>query len=133
MWQGQEGVREKLYPINETYHQTLKELGESLGCRVLIYKKEALAYKITFLRPGKKGWKAKEGEEAVRQCQERCEKQVRGFLEGQCLEIVAAGAGKGEGVRVLCRWLGISPADAAAAGDSPEDQEMIRMCKNFPV
>ena len=131
--QGQEGVREKLYPINETYHQTLKELGESLGCRVLIYKKEALAYKITFLRPGKKGWKAKEGEEAVRQCQERCEKQVRGFLEGQCLEIVAAGAGKGEGVRVLCQWLGISPADAAAAGDSPEDQERLRMCKNFPV
>lgn len=131
VWRGQNGIQEKLYPIGETYCQALKKLGENFGSRILVYKRKGIVYKVTFLRPKKKGWKKEEAREAIRQCQSVCKGEVRGFVEGHCLEIVAKDAGKAEGVRILCDWLGISLADAVAAGDSPEDEEMVRMCGMF--
>ena len=44
------------------------------------------------------------------------------------LQIVNWRASKEEGVRMICEGLGISPEEAVAAGDSPEDREMMELC-----
>ena len=74
-------------------------------------------------------WRQEELQKAGGRIEALCEHPVRFFAEGACMEIVAADACKAEGVRVLCGWTGISFSDAAAAGDSPEDEEMIRLCQ----
>ena len=129
-WKGKEEIKEKLYPIKEEWCRSLKKLGRNLGCRVLLYRREGEVYKITFLRPEGKDWKEEEARQAAAWCRYQCENQIRVFAENHCLEMVAAGADKAEGVKLLCGWLNISPADALAAGDSAEDEEMAEMCGN---
>ncbi len=54
--------------------------------------------------------------------------QVRWYAQDGCLQIVNWRASKEEGVRMICEGLGISPEEAVAAGDSPEDREMMELC-----
>ena len=129
LWKDEKGIKERIYPISERDCLALKCLGEELGSRIIIYKREKTAYKVTFLRPGKNMWRQEELQKAGGRIEALCEHPVRFFAEGACMEIVAADACKAEGVRVLCGWTGISFSDAAAAGDSPEDEEMIRLCQ----
>lgn len=128
IWRGKEETRQKLYPIKEEWCQSLKKLGRNLGCRVLLYRREGRIYKITFLRPKGKEWGEDEVKQAAAWCRYRCENQIRVLAENHCLEMVAAGANKAEGVKLLCSWLKISLADVLAAGDSAEDEEMVEMC-----
>ena len=54
--------------------------------------------------------------------------QIRYYIEGNCLQIVAGKADKASGVKTLCRWLGISPEEVVAIGDSEEDKGMMALC-----
>ena len=56
---------------------------------------------------------------------------IRVFTEGSCMQIVSAAAAKAKGVRQICRWLGIAPREAVAAGDGMEDQEMLSLCQGI--
>ncbi len=47
------------------------------------------------------------------------------------MQIVSAAAAKAKGVRQICRWLGIAPREAVAAGDGMEDQEMLSLCQGI--
>lgn len=55
------------------------------------------------------------------------EKPARAFSQGNCLQIVLLEANKENGVKTICQWLGISVKEAAAAGDSQEDLEMMKL------
>lgn len=122
-------IRENISPISEIWCLIIKELGKSLKSRVLIYRRKGIAYKATLLRPRGSSWSKKETEWAADYLRRRCSADVRVFAEQHCLEIVAAESSKANGVKTLCSWMGISPAEAAAAGDSLEDREMIEMCR----
>ncbi len=50
------------------------------------------------------------------------------MTEENCLQILAAGTGKAAGVRLLCSRGGISLKEVFAAGDSAQDEEMVKMC-----
>lgn len=112
-------------------------------------------YKITLVRPKHMGWTGREAGELGRQWGARAERtkgdgeesagaetgflggewvmengkgRVRWFAEDNCLQIVHEKATKAEGVRRICQVLGITPKEAAAAGDSLEDREMMELC-----
>ena len=42
------------------------------------------------------------------------------------MQIVSAEADKATGASILCQWLGIPLSEAAAAGDSKEDEGLLR-------
>lgn len=99
--------------------------------RVLVYERWGIACKVTLVRSGKKPWQEQEINQVRRWLREGPEavgRPVRVFEEGACLQIVAEEACKEEGVKTLCGWLGISPRQAAAAGDSREDRNMVLLC-----
>lgn len=112
--------------------ERLKKEGPKRHFRVLVYERWGMVCKVTLVRSGKKPWQEQEigrvqrwiGEEAA-----AAGRPVRAFAEGACLQIVAEEACKAQGVKVLCGWLGISPRQAAAAGDSREDRDMILLCE----
>ena len=49
-------------------------------------------------------------------------------MEDNCLQIVAKEATKANGVKELCRWMKIAPKEIFAAGNSKEDEEMMKLC-----
>lgn len=128
LWKREDKVKEKLYPITEEWCPHLKTLGEQSGSRVLIYKRGYITYKITFLRRGNQIWQQEEAENIIRQCPAASQGKIRVITEEHCLQIISADASKAEGVKVLCSWIGIPPSNTAAAGDSSEDEEMIKLC-----
>ena len=44
------------------------------------------------------------------------------------MQVIPAGASKENGVEIICREMGISPKQAAAVGDSAEDEAMLLLC-----
>ncbi len=106
------------------YFTTLKR---KYHFNILTYKQRGKTYKITLLRPKQRKWEAEEAEEMMAQAPEYGE-QIRYYIEGNCLQIVAGKADKASGVKTLCRWLGISPEEVVAIGDSEEDKGMMALC-----
>ena len=106
----------ELMPLQSVYH-----------FRILKYQNGAELYKVTLLRPTRKPWRIQEAEELIDQLG-AYKSAVRYLLEGHCLQIVSIKADKAGGVEMLCRWLGISPKEAVAAGDSMLDKKMIDLC-----
>lgn len=122
--------REAFSYLNRTCLSLVKQYQKSLHYRILIYGTKENIYKITLVRPRSLPWK----EDQVQMLIEECRKQrigkplVHSFVEGHCLELIADGIDKAGGVKKICHWLGISPAEVVAVGDSKEDERMIAIC-----
>ncbi len=122
-------TREKFYELDHRLPADLELLKEKGKFRILIYRQGERVYKITLLRPLGRPWSEEEGEELCQSLPDRST-QVRYFIEGNCLQILSADADKARGVKTLCGWMGISTRDIAAAGNSREDEEMLRLCES---
>ena len=96
------------------------------GYRILKYRNAGRLYKITLCRAARRSWSAGEAEEICGDL--LLEYRARYLIEGHCLQIISDRADKAAGVRMICSWLGISPNEAFAAGDSPEDFGMCALC-----
>lgn len=123
--------REVFYPFDGAGLLTfLGQYRKAGHFRILVYRNEGKIYKISLVRSGKRPWEDQEAEELFRTAEEKkLTDRLRFFTEGRCMQIVAAGAHKAGGVRQFCKWLGISLKDTAAAGDSKEDEDMLRLCR----
>lgn len=127
MWKNGE-KQEFFYQLEPALLLELMPLQSIYHFRILKYQNGAELYKVTLLRPTRKPWRIQEAEELIDQLG-GYKSAVRYLLEGNCLQIVSAKADKVGGVVMLCRWLGISPKEAVAAGDSMLDKEMIDLCE----
>ncbi len=123
-----EQKRESFYELEDTWLADLAALKKECGYRILTYRNCGKLYKVTLLRPAHRPWLRQEAEMVMSRVSHG--KKVRYYIEKNCLQIVSADACKARGAEVLCRWLGISTKDAAAVGDSREDEEMMELC-NF--
>lgn len=94
--------------------------------RVLAYRNGEGIYKITLLRPRRRPWGEADAGRIWEAVPKRSREGLRYFLEGHCMQIVAADADKAGGVAQICAWIGVSPGEVAAAGDSEEDEGMLR-------
>lgn len=119
--------REIFYFVDREWAKILRQEGPRLGARVLVYEEKGGVYKITLIRSRHRPWKEEEIRHLALTRGEDEGSRVRFFAEGSCLEVVSSQASKAQGVRTLCSWLGISPQEVVAAGDSGEDQEMMRL------
>lgn len=123
--------REYFYEMKEEIILGLKSWKKRQDFRILAFRQEGVLYKITLLRPHQKSWTEEEGEDLEKYLEKHMaaspEKPVRAFSQGNCLQIVSPEANKENGVKTICRWLGISVKEAAAAGDSKEDLGMMRL------
>lgn len=119
-----EQKRETFYELEDTWLADLAALKKECCFRVLTYRNCGKLYKVTLLRPAHRPWLWQEAEKVMGHVSDR--KAVRYYIEKNCLQIVSADAGKARGAEVLCRWLDISAKDAAAVGDSREDEEMMK-------
>lgn len=139
--EGEMGEREVFLALEKGLDEMVGRQQKRYGCRMTVYRDGDSVYKITLVRPKHMGWKEEETKEVEDMCRqwavsrpaaEAGEKEkgdrVRCFAEENCLEIVSSKASKARGVKRICGWLGISPREAAAGGDSPEDAEMTEMC-----
>ena len=122
-----ETKRELFHYLDEAGIFALAGQKEKYHFRILTCREKEKIYKITLLRPAGKPWEIREAEELFRDSL-FLRDTMRYYIEGNCLQIVAAKADKAGGVETLCRWLPVSPKDAAAAGDSEEDAGMLELC-----
>ncbi len=93
----------------------------------MVYRNGKSLYKMTLVRPARKPWGQEEAGRLASLIDPKGRCHIRWILEGNCLQIVAAKANKANGVRLICQWLGIAEADIAAAGDTKEDEEMMKI------
>ena len=121
--------REHTFYMEEACLDALTKSAAELCCRILTYRNNGRLYKITLLRPRHMRWSEEEEQKARQICEQAAPESVRCFVEENCMEIVAKEADKAAGVEIMCRWLGISPEEAAAAGDSAEDKRMLELCE----
>lgn len=105
----------------------IEELKAELGFRILTCRQGEMLYKLTFIRPERRPWRPDEAERMRDALEPEYQGRVRWILEGHCLQLVAKEATKANGARRICGWLGIALSEIAAAGDSAEDEEMMRL------
>ncbi|NBI85873.1 hypothetical protein D3Z47_06475 [Lachnospiraceae bacterium] len=108
--------------------KVLLHLEQKHHFRTLSYKNQGKLYKITLYRPSHHPWNTKELQELEKDIPAIRHRGIRYFTEENCLQIVSASADKAQGVRTICNWIGISPKEAAAAGNSEEDAKMLEIC-----
>ena len=120
-------AKELVYELDGTYIERLEAMRKHFRFRILPDRVGSRTCKITLLRPRHLPWSMPEAEELAHALALSQDGGVRFrfFVEDCCLQIVPSGASKEAGVRTLCQWLGISPEDAVAAGDSDEDAGMM--------
>ncbi len=116
-----DGVREKFYCFDGGIRHHLEG-----AARTLVYRSGEGVYKMTLLRPRRRPWEEREAAGIWEAVPASCRGSLRYFLEGSCMQIVSAEADKATGASILCQWLGIPLSEAAAAGDSKEDEGLLR-------
>ncbi len=119
---------ESIQALEETCLPVLERVREDLCCRMRSYRRQERLYKVTLLRPEAAQWSEEERTKIGERLRFAGLNGIRAFAEGNCLQVVPERATKAEGVRRICRQLQISPEETAAAGDSPEDAEMLELC-----
>lgn len=126
---GQEEKKEYFFFLKESCVLECRRNRERFRYRILTERSGGRPYKITLLRPSKAPWQSGEAETVFLALPAGERERVRCFVEGNCLQIVAAGADKANGVRMICQWTGLSADEVFAAGDSAdgEDEEMVRL------
>ena len=120
--------KEKFYYLKESSFTELAHLKTHFHFRILAYRNQEKLYKITLCRTVHHPWSKQDAQKAADVVPNVSAGEVRYFTEGSCLQFVSADADKAEGVRTFCKWMGILPKEAAAAGDSAEDAEMLKLC-----
>ncbi len=130
LWQEGEQKKELFYFLDESCLKELKAIKEKLSVRILTCRQGGRIYKITLCRPAHSFWSSQDIKTVEDTLAGIKDGSLRCFAEDHCLQIVSAQATKAEGLNTLCRWMGISPSQAAAAGDSEEDEEMMRICES---
>ncbi len=125
---GERKKRENFSFLDGQWTEWLAPFKGKYSFRILTCREKGRPYKITLFRSAHRPWEEREAEELFAALPDAGRKEARYFIEGNCLEIVSAKADKAQGVKTLCKWIGISPKDAFAAGDSREDEGMIRLC-----
>ncbi|MDE7204101.1 MAG: STM4011 family radical SAM protein [Lachnospiraceae bacterium] len=123
---GQE--REYYYELEDSWLTDLAVLKKELRFRILTYRNCGKLYKVTLIRSVHSPWTLQEAAAIMSHVSDV--KSMRCYIEENCLQIVSADASKARGVEMLCRWMDISPKDAAAVGDSKEDEEMMELCNS---
>ena len=126
-------MKERVYHLDGTYPEQLEPLKKPFRFGILPDRIGSRICKITLLRPRHLPWSLPEAEELAHALALPRDAAVRFFAEDCCLQIVPSGASKEQGVRTLCQWLGISPQEAAAAGDSGDDDRMMAVTGEFAV
>lgn len=116
--------REHFYRLECGSLSQIEALKKELDFRMLFYQKGEMLYKLTLVRPGKKPWQERERQRLEKALEPELRDKVRWIREDHCLQLVAREATKANGVRMICEWLGVPLSEIAAAGDSPEDEEM---------
>ena len=122
--------QEYIYELNPVLLSLAETARKDFSFRILAYRRNHKLYKLTFVRPAKKPWSSQEAQSLAGIFKSSGVEKFRWFVENHCLQIVAEDAYKANGLRMICRWLGISLAEAAAAGDSEEDEEMVYITGN---
>ncbi|NBJ93814.1 STM4011 family radical SAM protein [Parablautia muri] len=110
------------------WHEWLEPLKQKFSFRLFTYKRDGRLYKITLFRPSLRPWNGREAGELFAAVPDTGREKARYLIEGNCMQIVPAKADKAEGVKTICKWLGISVRETFAAGDSKEDEGMVRLC-----
>ena len=124
----EEGEREVFHYMEESVLKELELLKQKYFFRILPVRNDKKLYKVTLLRPSHKAWEEREAGELFGTLREEAVYGMRYFVEDNCLQIVAKEATKANGVRELCRWMKIAPKEIFAAGNSKEDEEMMKLC-----
>ncbi len=119
--------QEQFYFLESDILHTLEREKRKFRYRILAYNEGERIYKLTLLRCGHRPWSSREAKELFLHLPENKQKRLRYFIEGNCMQIVSAKASKANGVRELCRWIGIAPKDTVAVGNSHEDKEMMKI------
>lgn len=127
VWKEDGKTKELVRLIKKRGLELLKKAAGRFHARLLSYETKGALYKITLVRSVRAPWTEEEKEDIAGVCRSLWGEEVRLLIEGRCLEITAAEAKKEEGVRFLCSRLNLAPQETAAAGDSPEDEAMIRV------
>lgn len=122
-------AREYFHFLDRSWPERLGTFKQKYGFKVLTYKENGRLYKMTLFRSSHRPWSEPEAKALFAGMPVMEKNNVRYFIEGNCLQIVSGKADKARGVKTLCDWLSISPKEAFAAGDSGEDEEMIRLCR----
>lgn len=120
--------KEHYYYLDESCRQYLEGVKGVYRFRILDYQHGGRSYKLTLLRTSKRPWSLQEAHTVFQSLPVSCQGHLRYFVEGNCMQIVAAQADKAAGVKMLCSWLGVPLAEAVAAGDSAEDAGMLALC-----
>lgn len=115
--------------MDESCLSVLESARKDLQCRILPYRAGEGLYKVTLYRSGAFCWQEEEKKNVSELLADAGILGIRIFAEDNCLQIVAEKATKAEGVRLICRQLHMMPEETAAAGDSAEDEEMMRICR----
>lgn len=123
-----EAGKELFYYLDASCLAGLAPLKKQFHFRILTYKNQGGVYKATLLRPPHSPWDQEGINALTAALPPAASGKIRFFTEENCLQLVAAQADKANGVRTLCQWIGISPTEAAAAGDSKEDAKMLGLC-----
>ena len=124
----EEGEREVFHYMEESVLKELELLKQKYFFRILPVRNDKKLYKVTLLRPSHKAWEEREAGELFGTLREEVVYGMRYFVEDNCLQIVAKEATKANGVKELCRWMKIAPKEIFAAGNSKEDEEMMKLC-----
>lgn len=132
VWENPSEKKEEFLTFSEEILPSLHFLQRKWQFRILIYRDKKArpkenVYKITLLRPKQKPWLSREADALWAALPKQLRRPLRHFTEDSCLQIVSRDADKGSGVRTFCKWLGISPGEAAAAGDGDEDAPMLEL------
>ncbi len=120
--------QEILYPLDEAVLSAVKARYKSLHCRLYAYRNKGKLYKITLCRREGCGWERAEERFLQDVLPETRKGSVRFLREENCMQVIPAGASKENGVKIICQKIGISPKQAAAVGDSAEDESMLLLC-----
>lgn len=120
--------REILYPLDEALLLPVKEQSRRLHFRLSVYRRKGQLYKITLVRPQGFCWERAEEIFLRGVLPETLKGSVRFLCEENCMQMIPAGASKEKGVESICQKLGISLKQAAAVGDSTEDDAMLLLC-----
>ena len=123
------GAREKEYfhCLDESCIPDLQSAARRYHFRILSCRSNGRCYKLTLLRAHRRPWDSAQAGEVFLQIPDSTRKNLRYFIEDNCLQITAKGVDKAYGVQKICAWLGIRPQEAYAAGDSSEDLCMMQM------
>ena len=123
-----QGCQEILDPLKEAVLSAVEEQSKNLHCRLYSYRNKGKLYKITLSRREGCGWERAEESFLQGVLPETLKGSVRFIREKHCMQVIPAGASKENGVEIICREMGISPKQAAAVGDSAEDEAMLLLC-----